>query len=87
MDEDGCLYTEEIYQSNAEYVLENAGKTLFQELLADVEREAQAIYNAKRLHWVVLNQCAAKITKIAIATEQILLPEHMTQVMRNWIAA
>ncbi|MBR3148374.1 MAG: hypothetical protein IKF41_03480 [Alphaproteobacteria bacterium] len=47
MDEDGCLYTEPIYQSNAEYVLENAGKTLFQELLGDVEREAQAIYNAK----------------------------------------
>ena len=47
MDEDGCLYTEEIYQSNAEYVLENAGKTLFQQLLADVEREAQAKYNAK----------------------------------------
>ncbi|MBR5355072.1 MAG: hypothetical protein IK122_03015, partial [Alphaproteobacteria bacterium] len=47
MDEDGCLYTEPIYQSNAEYVLENAGKTLFQELLSDVEREAQAIYNAK----------------------------------------
>ena len=47
MDEDGCLYTEPVYQSNAEFVLENAGKTLFQELLADVEREAQAKYNAK----------------------------------------
>ena len=47
MDEDGCLYTEPVYQSNAEYVLENAGKTLFQQLLADVEREAQAKYNAK----------------------------------------
>jgi len=47
MDEDGCLYTEPVYQSNAEYVLENAGKTLFQELLVDVEREAQAKYNAK----------------------------------------
>ena len=47
VDEDGCLYTEPVYQSNAEFVLENAGKTLFQELLADVEREAQAKYNAK----------------------------------------
>lgn len=47
MDEDGCLYTEPVYQSQAEYVLENAGKTLFQTLLADVEREAQAKYNAK----------------------------------------
>jgi len=47
MDEDGCLYTEPVYQSNAEYVLENAGKTLFQELLVDVEREVQAMYNAK----------------------------------------
>ncbi len=47
MDEDGCLYSEPVYQSNAEYVLENAGKTLFQELLADVEREVQAKYNAK----------------------------------------
>ena len=47
MDEDGCVYSEPVYQSNAEYVLENAGKTLFQELLADVEKEAQAKYNAK----------------------------------------
>ena len=47
MDEDGCLYTEPVYQNSAEYVLENAGKTLFQELLADVEREVQAKYNAK----------------------------------------
>lgn len=47
MDEDGCMYTEPVYQSMSEYVLENAGKTLFQELLSDVEREAQAKYNAK----------------------------------------
>lgn len=47
MDEDGCLYSEPVYQNSAEYVLENAGKTLFQELLTDVEREAQAKYNAK----------------------------------------
>jgi hypothetical protein len=47
MDEDGCLYTQPVMQSQAEYVLENAGKTLFQELLADVEKEAQAKYNAK----------------------------------------
>ena len=47
IDEDGCVYSEPITQSQAEYVLENAGKTLFQELLADVEKEAQAKYNAK----------------------------------------
>jgi len=47
MDEDGCLYKDPIYQSHTDYVLDNAGKTLFQELLADVEKEAQAQYNAK----------------------------------------
>ena len=47
MDEDGCLYSQPVMQSQAEYVLTNAGTTLFQELLADVEKEAQAKYNAK----------------------------------------
>ena len=47
MDEDGCLYTEKIYQSDAEYTLTNAAKSLFQQLLVDVESEAQAKYNAK----------------------------------------
>lgn len=47
MDESGCLYTEPIYQVYSEYILENAGKTLFQQLLTDVEKEVQAKYNAK----------------------------------------
>ena len=47
MDEDGCLYSEPVYQGMTEYVLDNAGKTLFQELLVDVEKEVQAKYNAK----------------------------------------
>lgn len=48
MDADtGCLYDQPIYQSQTEYVLENAGKSLFQTLLADVEKEVQAKYNAK----------------------------------------
>ena len=47
MDEDGCLYTEKIYQSQSEYTITNAAKSLFQELLVDVEKEAQAKYNAK----------------------------------------
>ena len=46
-DDDGCLYTEKIYQSDAEYTLTNAAKSLFQQLLVDVESEAQAKYNAK----------------------------------------
>ena len=47
MDEDGCVYSEPVYQGMSEYVLENAGKTLFQELLRDVEMEAQSQFNAK----------------------------------------
>ncbi len=47
MDEDGCVYDVPVYMSQSEYVLENGAKTLFQTLLVDVEKEAQAIYNAK----------------------------------------
>lgn len=47
MDDNGCLYTEPRYQVYSEYVLESSAKTLFQQLLADVEREVQAKYNAK----------------------------------------
>ena len=47
MDEDGCLYNEPVYLGQSEYLLQNAGKTLLQSLLADVEKEAQAKYNAK----------------------------------------
>ncbi|MBO7042802.1 MAG: hypothetical protein J6W08_02960 [Alphaproteobacteria bacterium] len=47
MDEAGCLYTEPVYQMYSEFVLENGATSLFQTLLADVEKEAQAKYNAK----------------------------------------
>lgn len=47
LDEYGCMYSEPVYQVYSEYLLENAGKTLFQELLRNVEKEAQAKYNAK----------------------------------------
>ena len=47
MDEDGCVYDQEVTVGMSEYVLENGAKTLFQTLLADVEKEVQAKYNAK----------------------------------------
>lgn len=47
MDEDGCIYDTPVYMGETEYVLENAGKSLFQTLLVDVEKEVQAKYNAK----------------------------------------
>ena len=47
MDENGCVYDTPVYQNLADYKLDNAGTSLFQELLADVEKEAQAKYNAK----------------------------------------
>ncbi len=47
MDENGCVYDTPVYQNIADYKLDNAGTSLFQELLADVEKEAQAKYNAK----------------------------------------
>ncbi len=47
MDEDGCVYSKEVRQNYTEYALENGAKTLFQTLLRDVEKEAQAMYNAK----------------------------------------
>ncbi len=47
MDEDGCIYDEEVTQSYTEYTLTNAGKALFQEVLRDIEKEVQAKYNAK----------------------------------------
>lgn len=42
-----CIYNEPVYMGEDEYVLTNGAKTLFQTLLVDVEKEAQAIYNAK----------------------------------------
>ncbi len=43
----GCTYDEPVYQEQSEYVLENGATTLFQDLLRDVEMQAQQLYNAK----------------------------------------
>lgn len=43
----GCTYDEPVYQEQSEYVLENGATTLFQDLLRDVEMQAQMLYNAK----------------------------------------
>jgi len=47
VDDAGCAYTEEYKTTLDEYVLSNSANTLLQKLLMDVEREAQAKYNAK----------------------------------------
>ena len=47
MDEEGCVYSEPVYETYTEYVLNNGAKTLFETLLVDVEKEVQAKYNAK----------------------------------------
>ena len=47
VDEDGCVYDQKVFSSASEYALDNGAKTLFQTLLVDVEKEAQAKYNAK----------------------------------------
>ena len=43
----GCVYDEPVYQEESEYVLNESAKTLFQELLADVEMQVQQTYNLK----------------------------------------
>lgn len=47
VDEAGCAYTEEHKEGIEEYTLNTSANTLLQKLLVDVEREAQAKYNAK----------------------------------------
>ncbi len=47
MDENGCLYNTPHYVSINEYQLNMEVTTLFQEVMADLELEAQAKYNAK----------------------------------------
>ena len=47
VDENGCLYDKEVCQEYTEYALTNGATSLFQTLLADVEKEVQAKYNAK----------------------------------------
>ncbi len=47
VDEAGCLYDKEEYESMSVYQVNMAANTLFQEVMGDLELEAQAKYNAK----------------------------------------
>lgn len=47
VDEDGCLYDVEQVVARKDYQVSMAADTLFQEVMGDLEKEAQAKYNAK----------------------------------------
>ena len=47
VDEDGCIYDQEYYMTETDYQFSMTVDTLFQEVMADLELEAQAKYNAK----------------------------------------
>jgi len=47
IDEEGCLYDEEVTQAWTDYVIDQSATNLFQQVLMDIEKEAQAKYNAK----------------------------------------
>ncbi len=47
VDEDGCLYDQEVTQTWDDYVVDQSATTLFQQVLMDIEKEAQAKYKAK----------------------------------------
>lgn len=47
VDEDGCLYDEEVKQNWNDYVIDQSATNLFQQVLMDIEKEAQAKYKAK----------------------------------------
>lgn len=47
VDEDGCMYDEEVSQDYIDYVQDISATKLFQQVLMDLEKEAQAKYNAK----------------------------------------
>ena len=47
VDENGCVYSEEYYMTETDYQFTMSVDTLFQEVLGDIEKEAQAKYNAK----------------------------------------
>ncbi len=47
VDDDGCIYDQEVKQSQGDYLISNAANTVFQEVLMDLEKEAQAKYNAR----------------------------------------
>ena len=47
IDTDGCLYDQPVTQTWDEYSVSQSASNLFQEVLMDIEKEAQAKYNAK----------------------------------------
>ena len=47
VDGDGCLYDQPVTQTWDEYSVSQSANNLFQEVLMDIEKEAQAKYNAK----------------------------------------
>ena len=47
MDENGCVYDVQNTMPVTEFTLKESAKSLFQKVLVDVEKEAQAKYNAK----------------------------------------
>ena len=47
VDEDGCIYDVEQVVARRDYQVSMAADTLFQEVMGDLEKEAQAKYNAK----------------------------------------
>ena len=47
IDEDGCLYDQKVTEAWEDYVLNQSADNLFRQVLSEVEREAQAKYNAK----------------------------------------
>ncbi|MBO4480525.1 MAG: hypothetical protein J5742_02770 [Alphaproteobacteria bacterium] len=47
VDEDGCIYDTEYRITETDYAFNMSADTLFQEVLGDIEKEAQAKYNAK----------------------------------------
>ena len=47
VDEEGCMYDYYVYQDLVDYVNDVSATNLFQQVLIDLEKEAQAKYNAK----------------------------------------
>ena len=47
VDEKGCVYDQKQKMRYLDYVLDNEAETLLQQVMVDIEKEAQAMYNAK----------------------------------------
>lgn len=47
VDEDGCIYDQEYYMTETDYQFSMTVDSLFREVLADLEMEAQQLYNSK----------------------------------------